>query len=46
MTDGWSFDAFAGRDAIARLVSLEIDLPENGGLVYANVSLPTERSDP
>ena len=41
---GWSFDAFAGRDAIARLVSLEIDLPL--AEVYANVSLPTEHPIP
>jgi Uma2 family endonuclease len=41
---GWSFDAFAGKDAVAKLLSLNIDLPL--AEIYANVELPPQPPEP
>ena len=41
---GWSFDAFAGMDAVAKLLSLNIELPLSE--VYANVTLPPQPPEP
>jgi Uma2 family endonuclease len=41
---GWFFDAFAGTDAVARLLSLGIDLPL--AEVYAKITLPPLPPEP